>query len=183
MAKETSITETVKYTTDTEDNVAVPFIDFTVCPAYESAYKEDVLQYYGLKKDDYRKNGIFYPTKNGNNIDPRLMFLNVTHDVQDIFFKIKMNTLSYDLPVYVIDFSEGNAFNNISITTKFYHHFGRCYSIHPKGDILKLGVTSIYFITKINIYVYFGYPGQFMYSNTKSKVSVIIKLRTIILFY
>ena len=178
MAGETSITETVKYTTDTYDNVDVPFIDFTVCPAYESAYKENVLQYYGLTTDDYRKNGIFYPTRNGNNIDPRLMFLNVTHDLHDIFFKIKMTTLSYDVPVYVIDFSEGNVSSNISITTKFYHHFGRCYSIHPKGDILKLGITSIYFITKINIYVYFGYPGQFMYSNTKSKVSVTKIIKT-----
>ena len=171
MARDTSVTEHVKYTTDTMENANVPFIDFTICPAYESAYKENVLKYYGLTKSDYRHNGMFYPTANGTNVDPRNLFLNVTHDVQDIFIKIIMKTLSYDFPTYEVDFSSNNDFSkNLSITTKFYEHFGRCYSMHPTGDLLKLGITSMYFITKINIYVYFGYPGQFMYSNTKSKV-------------
>ena len=153
------------------ENANVPFIDFTVCPAYESAYKEDVLKYYGLTKSDYRSKGVFYPKANGTSLDPRQLFRNATHDVNDIFFKIVMKTLSYATPSYEIDFSANDDFSkNISITTKYYEHFGRCYSIHPKGEILKLGVTSMYFITKINIYVYFGYPGQFMYSNTKSKV-------------
>ena len=66
----------------------MPFIDFTVCPAYESAYKEDVLKYYNLTIRDYRSQGIFYPRKNGNNVDRRSMFINATHDVEDIFFKI-----------------------------------------------------------------------------------------------
>ena len=50
MAKETTVTEHVMYTTDTEKNIGKPFIDFTVCPAYESSYKEDILEYYGLEK-------------------------------------------------------------------------------------------------------------------------------------
>ena len=175
MARDTSVTEHVKYTTDTMENANVPFIDFTVCPAYESAYKEDVLKYYGLTKSDYRSKGVFYPKANGTNLDPRQLFRNATHEVNDIFFKIAMKTLSYDTPSYEIDFSAKDDFSkNINITTKYYEHFGRCYSIHPKGEILKLGVTSMYFITKINIYVYFGYPGQFMYSNTKSKVKCFI---------
>ena len=158
------------YTTDTENNDGKPFIDFTVCPAYESSYKKEILEYYGLQKSAYRDKGILYPVKNGTNTDPRAMFLNTTHNVEDIIIKIKMKTLSYDFPSYVIDFSKKDFSKNISVTTKFYHLFGRCYSIHPNNDVLKLGVTSIYFITRINVYVYFGYPGQFMYSNTKSKV-------------
>ena len=171
MAKETSVTESVKHTRDTENTDSVPFIDFTVCPAYESAYKEDVLQVYGLNRDEYRGKGVFHSKKDDTAIDARTLFVTATHNVEEIIYKMTMKTLSYDFPTYEIDFSKSGFENNISITTKFYHHFGRCYSIHPKGDVLKFGVTSINFITKINIYVYFGYPGQFMYSNTKSKVS------------
>ena len=171
LSKDTSVTEYVKYTSDTEDNLSVPFIDFTVCPSYESAYKDGILKEYGLEKDEYRNEGMFYPTTNVNNSNPRSLFYSVTHNVDEIFIKIRIKTLNFDSPTYEIDFAKHNFTDHISITPKFYHHFGRCYSVHPKGDVLKLGVTSIYFITKIDIYVYFGYPGQFMYSNTKSKVS------------
>ena len=174
MAKETSVTESVKHTTDTENMDNVPFIDFTVCPAYESAYKEDVLQAHGLNINEYRSKGAFYPRNNYTAIDARTLFLTATHNVDEIIYRVEMKTLSYDFPTYEIDFSKDGFENNVSITTKFYHHFGRCYSIHPKGDVLKFGVTSINFITRINIYVYFGYPGQFMFSNTKSKVSSVI---------
>ena len=169
------MTEHVKYTTDTMENPSVPFIEFTVCPAYESAYKGNVLNQYGLTKSEYRNKGMFYPRANGTDVDPRSLFLNATHDVKDIFLKIIMKTLSYDIPLFEVDFTNDEDYSkNISISTKYYEHFGRCYSMHPTGEVLKLGVTSMYFITKINIYVYFGYPGQFMYSNTKSKVRMII---------
>ena len=170
MSKDTSVTEYVKYTSETNDNLEMPFIDFTICPAYESAYKDDRLKHYGLEKHQYRDKGMFYPKTNGSNLDARSVFYDVTHDVDEIFTKIKLKTLNYHSPTLEIDFSKDNFADDISITQKFYHHFGRCYSIHPKNDVLKLGVTSIYFYTKIGVYIYFGYPGQFMYSNTKSKV-------------
>ena len=99
------------------------------------------------------------------------MFGSVTYDVHEIIKKIKIKTLSMELPEYVVDFSRDNVTEHLSIVTKFWHTYGCCYSLHPREHVLELGVTSIVFETHINIYVYFGYPGQLMYANTKSRVS------------
>ena len=76
-----------------------------------------------------------------------------------------------ELPEYVVDFSRDNFTEHLSIVTKFWHTYGRCYSLYPREHVRELGVTSITFETHMNIYVYFGYPGQLMYANTNSRVS------------
>ena len=70
---------------------------------------------------------------------------------------------------------EGNNFTkHLHITTKYYQYFGRCYSIHPKDHVLKLGVNAIEIVARLKVYTYFGHPGQFTYSNTKTKVSIFL---------
>ena len=64
------------------------------------------------------------------------------------------------------DFSE-----YIDVTTKYMNTLGRCYSIHPKDHIIELGVVIMDITANLGFYVYFGHPGQFMYTNTKSKVA------------
>ena len=73
-------------------------------------------------------------------------------------------------PKISIDFSEDRATERILINTKFYATFGRCYSIEMPDDIISNGIISIEFIAKVDIYVYFGHPGQFMHVDTKAKV-------------
>ena len=90
MDKDTSVIEYVKYTSETASEVEIPFIEFTVCPSYDSAYISDAFEYYGLDKVKYRDKGTFYPTKNGNNSDLRLLFGSVTYDVHEIIMKIKI---------------------------------------------------------------------------------------------
>ena len=173
MAKDTSVKEHVKRTSQPSDDI--PFIDLTICPSYHSAYKNDVLKYYGIEKAKYRKTGTYRPNNDTTESDLQEVFKAITYDVNEMLSRMEIVTSSLNTPYYVIDFTRNNFTKHLDITTKFWSTFGRCYSLHPNDDVLKLGVTAITFETSMNIYVYFGYPGQLMYANTKSKVSYTIR--------
>ena len=68
MEKDTAVTVHVKSTTVLSDE-DTPFIDLVVCPAFESAYKKDVIEYYGMDRYKYVNEGSFGPTKNSNDSD------------------------------------------------------------------------------------------------------------------
>ena len=55
--------ERIVSTTEAVGDNDTPFIDFTICPAYDAAYKDDVLNAYGTNKDQYRKKGVNNNTK------------------------------------------------------------------------------------------------------------------------
>ena len=55
--KETIVREQIRPTSDGASDVNVPFINFIVCPSYDSAYKGEVLRKYGLTIHDYRSTG------------------------------------------------------------------------------------------------------------------------------
>ena len=153
----------------TSENDA-PFVDFVVCPSYQMAYKKNDLKYYGLDRQNYVKGKTFYPANHGTGVDPRQMFNTITYNVSELFSKIVVRTLSHDEPKITIDFSSWNGSGRVILETKYSATFGRCYSIHLSDEIIQFGIISVAIETKVDIYVYFGYPGQFMHVNTKSKV-------------
>ena len=154
----------------TSENAA-PFVDFIVCPSYHNAYKTDVLKNFGLNRGEYKNGNSFYPLHNGTDMDPRDFFDIVTYNFSEIFEKIIIRTLNQNEPKITIDMSNESTIERLEIGTKYYATFGKCYSIQMPDEIISNGIISIEFITKVNIYVYFGHPGQFMNVDTKSKVS------------
>ena len=71
-----------------------------------------------------------------------------------------------------INFEKDNFDENITIVTKYSDSYGRCYSIIPKQQVLKLGVKSIILETRMDIYVYFGHPGQFLAADSDTRVNI-----------
>ena len=146
------------------------FIGLSVCPEYNSAYKENLFRDYGLDKENYRRNGEYF-NKSGHQFeDLRSTFNSLTYDINEILRKLKINTSNRDTPKLVIDFDEKNVSEHVEITTKYWFSFGRCYSIQLKDHVLELRVRSIIMYARMGVYIYFGYPGQFMHPNYKSKV-------------
>ena len=163
------MTSTKTHVQVTADNIA-PFIDFVVCPSYQAAYKIDAMEYYGLNRRSYVNGSLFYPIKQGEDIDLRYVFENITYRANELFSEIVVNTLSTDEPKIEIDVSERNLYEMVNIDTKYSATFGRCYSIQLSEKIIRHGIISVAFKTKRDVYVYFGHPGQFMHVNTKAKV-------------
>ena len=141
-----------------------------VCPGFFAAYNLQSLDIYGLSKEEYKHSGKYSPFENGNGTNLREVFNEVSHDVDDIIKGIRIKTLDKQNPYFDIDFSESNFEENINIATKFWNTFGRCYSIIPKAEVLKHGVYNIIIETFMDVYVYFGHPGQFTSSNRNQKV-------------
>ena len=165
---ETAVTTKEFATGELTTEYDILFLDLTICPEYFAAYNKTVLQNYGIKKEDYAK-GHFYPTKNGADKSPRDIFYEVSYDVEEILNGIRIHTLNKKTPYIDIDFNKINFDQDITITTKFKNTFGRCYSIIPKQDIQTLGIVGMIFEAKMDIYIYFGHPGQFL--NQKQKVT------------
>ena len=64
----------------------------------------------------------------------------------------------------------------LQVITKYKgSSLGTCYSIRPKDPIVGLGIFKIDFVARLGIYVYLGYPGQFMYL-AKTKVKYILRV-------
>ena len=55
--------------------------------------------------------------------------------------------------------------------TKYSDTFGRCFSIIPTTEVQQLGVQSMIFETRMDVYVYFGHPGQFLAADTDTTVT------------
>ena len=142
----------------------------TVCPEYFAAYNLEKMEYYGIDKEKYKFMGHFMPTKNGNGTNLRTVFNDVTHDVEEILNRMRIRTHSKKTPEIHIDFNNGDFREHITIITKFWNFFGRCYSIIPKRNVQKLGVMDFILEAKMSIYLFLGHPGQFLAANRNSKV-------------
>ena len=165
----------MRLTSDGANNADLPFIDFIVCPSYHLAYNDSVLQQYGLTRNKYRNQGIFYPSGEiAKNITLRQILDFVTHDIYDLLFEVRFDTqLSDDIgqSSFVETFDAPNEnLKHIKITTKHSPTYGKCYSIRPRTHVLKYGIIVVDIVARMDIMIYLGYPGQFMY-NTKTKVS------------
>ena len=168
---DTSITikEFVKHKLSPSDEI--PFIDLIICPNFFAAYNDTSLEFYGLSKGKYRGKGRWNPTQNANKTDLRKVFYDVSHDVDDIFVAIRIKTLSKEKRYVDINFEKDDFNEFVTIATKYSDSFGRCFSIIPKQNVLKLGIKSIIFETRMDIYVYFGHPGQFLAADSDTKVT------------
>ena len=122
-----------------------------------------------MELEKYRREGKYFPTYNPEGLDLREIFNSITYDVEEILIHMKISTLDRHNSKFKIDFEGTNTTDHIHIGTTYSETFGRCYSIHPKDHVIELGVTKIDIVARLDIYIYFGYPGQFMY-NTKTKV-------------
>ena len=169
MQKDTAITIR-EYATYNAPDENIPFIDLVICPEYFEAYNLEKLNYYGIMREQYQFMGHFAPKKNRNGTDPRTLFNEVTHNVEDIINRMRIKTLDKKNTEIHINFNEGIFLQHINITTKFWNNFGRCYSVIPKSNVQKLGIVDIIFEAKMSIYVYFGHPGQFLAANRNQKV-------------
>ena len=156
---------------DMSSKESIPFIDLIICPEFFVAYNENVLEFYGIEKENYRQNGNFYPNKNGKNIDPRNLFTIASLGIEEILIGIQIKTLNKENPYIDIEFNQNKSYSNhLYITTKFWNTFGRCYSITPSDKVRQLGVVSMIFEGRMDFYVYFGHPGQFLSANRNQKV-------------
>ena len=94
LTKDTAIRERVKSTADAAGDKSTPFVDLTICPAYESSYKEDVLRQYGMEKRKYVREGVYIPQNYTPEVDLRKIFEEVTHDIDEVLFSISIYTNS-----------------------------------------------------------------------------------------
>ena len=174
MTKDTMVRERVISTKEAMEDVDAEFIDLTICPDYHYAYKEEVLQSYGLNKEKYREQAMYSPTHvHGTKfVNLERFFNSVTYSIDEILHSIIISSNNKNDPHFDIDFNQPNFTEYIDIHTKYWPTYGRCYSIRPKDYVKRLGVWGIDVISQINIYIYFGYPGQFMYPTSKSKVFI-----------
>ena len=169
------IRERSLFTTDAVGDVDTPFIELTVCPAYDVAYKDEIIKTYGMDKSKYRKRGVYFNEDKAQNVkDLHSIFKSITYDINETLSLIDIYTTNSERPMVRVDFSKENVSEHIKITTKYWDNFGRCYSLHLKDHVLELGVRVIQIVARIDVYTYFGYPGQFMHPDTKTKVFMIL---------
>ena len=173
ISKETIVKEHIHSTSDgkKEEN-SIPFLELIICPTFQSAYNDEALKSYGMDKGDYRRRAIYYPTKNESSYkNLHDLFDEITFDINQLLYSIKISTLDRTFSKFKVDFDNSNDIHekDIIITTKYSDTFGRCYGFRPRDHVHELGVTKIDVTARMDIYIYFGHPGQFMY-NTKTKV-------------
>ena len=161
------IREKLLPTTDTANNVAIPFVELTICPDYFVAYKDAALRTHGLDKNMYRYKGVYVNLTNNKFDDTQVIYDSITHDVDEIISSMIFSTSTNYI---VIEFNKTQLYDDIEITTAYHHTYGKCYSVHPKAHLLEQSIQIITIVSHVDALVYFGYPGQFMHPNTKTKV-------------
>ena len=151
--------------------IPIPFLEFTICPTFQSAYNEEVMNNYDMDREDYRWGGVYSPSNNKTSHKGlNEIFDDITFDIEELLQSIKISTLDRTYSKFEINFKKANvSVTDIIITTKYWDTFGRCFGFRPSDHVHRLGVTKVDLIARRDIYIYFGHPGQFMY-NTKTKV-------------
>ena len=171
----TVVIESEQLTEEAVKDTEVPFLELTICPTYHSAYKDDILAIYGISKSGYRYGGQYSPSINKTNVDLRSIFEEITYDARELLYRIKFFVNDNVEYKFVIDFEKTETLPHLHITTKYWPNFGRCYGVRPKDHIVKKGIARISITARKDIYIYFGHPGQFLYS-TRIKVHVYCSL-------
>ena len=95
--------------------------------------------------------------------------------MREVLYQIKIKTLDLNRRKIQEEFSSAKGdIASFDVETKYSYSLGKCYSVRPKPDIVRLGITEITIIAHMDNYVYMGYPGQFMY-NIRTRVNVQLK--------
>ena len=103
-------------------------------------------------------------------MDLQEVFNNITQSVNELLYRIKFTTMDRQQRSFIESFDELQmATKYVDIITKHQNSLGRCYSVRPKSQVYRLGILRVEITARMDVYVYMGYPGQFMY-NTKTKV-------------
>ena len=171
--EKTVVIERQQLTAEAVKDPEIPFLELSICPSYHAAYKDDLLASYGISKDEYRKAGHYFPSIIESDMDLHSIFQEITYNASELFHRIVFYVNDNEQYKFVINFENEDTLKHLHIATKYWPSFGRCYSIRPDDDIVKLGINRVDVAARQDFYVYFGHPGQFMYS-TKTKVSVFV---------
>ena len=142
-----------------------------VCPNFFAAYNDEMIDFYGLSKTKYRREGKWSPERNENGTDLRKVFDDITHDIDEIFVNIRIKTLNKERRYANVNFMIDSYNNFLIISTKYSDTFGRCFSIIPTKEVQQLGVQSMIFETRMDVYIYFGHPGQFLAADSDKRVA------------
>lgn len=146
----------------------VNFLAFTVCPSFEAAYKRKVLENYGTSVSRYRKGYYFIQNTSKS---PNEVFQEVTFGLDEI---VKSVTIERNIgkSITVTLLNEETRWSWIELVDIT---FGKCYSLHLEPGVVTLGINNIAFETKLDVYVYLHYPGQFHEQNSRSLVKITIR--------
>lgn len=165
--KETTTIVRVKPTSD----LNTPYVAFTVCPNFHSAYRKDTLKsVYNISVDDYRYKSNWYPTKDINPDNAKEFFHNITYGLYDVIHKLEISTMSLTTPKVQIAPKEEGSIEYATFFTQYTDTYGRCYTMVAKDAILALGITKVTIIARMGVYVFLDHPGQHLHSNSRSKV-------------
>ena len=164
------IRERLLPTTDTANNVAVPFVAITICADFSVAYKDAALRTYGLDKYMYLYKGVYVNLTSKKGDDLRLIYDSITLDVHELISQMTFFTAEGGANGVKIEFNKTNHFDDIKIVTTHWVGIGKCYSISPNAHLLEQSIQIIDIVSRIDAYIYFGHPGQIMHPNSKTKV-------------
>ena len=156
----------VRSTSDSE----IPFVAFTICPGYHTAYKKDVLAKHNLTANNYRYKAMWYPEWYDDSFDANEFFLQSTFEMFEIIEKIEISTMNLKRPKVVLDASKLSNEEYLEFTTQYTDTYGRCYTMHVTNNLKSLGITKIKFVTKLSVFVFLDHPGQHLHVNSRSKV-------------
>ncbi|TRY78401.1 hypothetical protein TCAL_10417 [Tigriopus californicus] len=150
------------------------FLAFSICPAFEAAYKNDVLDNYGITEKNYQK-GIYTPTINPENKSHEDIFNEATYTLEEILMEIKLKTSNQSWTEVAVPFKFEEWDNEIAAWDTNYHQlYGKCYTMSLQPDIAQMEVTQVQVESKINIFVFLHHPGQFNDFNSKTKMHSIL---------
>ena len=165
--KETTTIVRVKPTSD----LNTPYVAFTICPNFHSAYRKDMLRNtYNMSVNDYRYNSKWYPTKDINGENAKEFFHNITYGLNDVIYKMEISTMSLTEPKVQVAPKEDDSKEYATFFTQYTDTYGRCYTMVAKDEVLALGITKVTIIARMGVYVFLDHPGQHLHSNSRSKV-------------
>lgn len=151
----------------------------TLCPAYESAYKDELLQdKYGTDKFRYGEQGN-YTTPKVPKADPKMVFKEVSHTLSDLLMSITLNLnreekSKLELKYFMaVDFDAKDEFGN-SWSVKYHSLYGRCYSLDLNQGVTRMGINAIEFLTKMDAYIFLHHKGQYLDNDSMTKVFVFL---------
>ena len=170
----TSATHTVRLTSQA---AAMP--SFTICPQYDVAFKQNYLQRFGMSREVYRTGNYLPADIPLHGHEHRSVFENASHSLGEMLSSMKLNTWSLDnktIFIPVVHGGGGDSSNNkvdpeLAKWTKLYHKlYGHCYNLEIFAKASELGVSEVIFQGRMDLYIFYHYPGQFLDYNTGAKV-------------
>ena len=146
------------------------FLAFTICPAYEVAYKEHELEAIGISRSDYKKGNFYGNYTISDDEDGFSLFERFTFSLSEMMYDIVVTTTDSREPTTRIAFDAPLDERQAVWTVNYDENFGRCYSMQLAQEVTVRNVIDVIFRSKISIYVYLHHPAQKMDVDSKTKV-------------